>query len=432
VRNNSSALRQLGSWVLLFAAALIAGVVVAGAANEFETPPVLAAADLAPASLLRGPRFYVEDEVPTDGFLATFTIHSDFGTFVARGPGMLAFRVHEIGALRELDALAQGEVAKEGLKAELQDTGESLRILAERPVETAKGIPAGVGRFFKRVARAGKTSVQEFGDLRRQRASEGGSYTEVAVEVAKATGRATADIFGYDDARRDLAKQLAVDPYTTNEVLYKKLDEVARAGFAGKLTVSLAKSLIPGSVALSAATTASDWVWDTPPGELEVMIDRKLGELGVSQDEIDLLLRHPSYTLTYLSMLMAALEDLEGVAGLEQTVGWALTATSYEDARFIMDSAMMLAQFHRSESPIEKVLAVGPLVGQTKAGGLVAMGPVDYLSWTGDASEFARREDLAAARRSLWLSGRASPRARKELESAGWVVREQVLVEAVE
>ena len=46
--------------------------------------------------------------------LAAFTIQSDVGTFEARGPGMLALRVYEIGALLALDALAQSEVAKEG------------------------------------------------------------------------------------------------------------------------------------------------------------------------------------------------------------------------------------------------------------------------------------------------------------------------------
>jgi hypothetical protein len=183
---------------------------------------------------------------------------------------------------------------------------------------------------------------------------------------------------------------------------------------------------------LSATTTASDWVWDTPPGELEVMIDRKLGELGVAQNEVDLLLRHPSYTLSYLAMLLAAMKDLGGVSGLDQTAGWTLTADSYQDARFIVNSFLMLAEFHQMKAPVESVRATSPLVGQTKTGELVAMGPLDYLSWTEDASAFARRMDLAATRRSLWLTGRASPRARKGLASAGWVLHEQVLAKALE
>ena len=429
---HGSTLRRSGWRALLAIAASFAHLAVASAEASFETPPVLRAADLAPAPLLQGPHFHVEDEVPTDGFLAAFTIHSDVGTFLARGPGMLAQRVHEVGALLQLDALAQGEVAKEGLKEEISDTGTALSRAARQPGETVKGLPAGVGRFFKRVGRAGKTTVQEFGDLRELRAAEAGSHTQVAVKTAKAAGRATADVFGYDDARRALARQLAIDPYTTNEVLYRRLDEVARAGFAGKLSVTIAKSFIPGSMVLSATTTASDWVWDTPPGELEVMIDHKLRELGAAQDEIDRLLRHPSYTLSYLAMLLAAMKDLEGISGLDQTASWVLTASSYEDARFIVNSFMMLAEFHREKTPIESVRATGPLVGQTLAGELVAMGPVDYLSWTEDAFVFARRTDLEAVRRSLWITGRASPRARAELANAGWLLHERVLARALE
>lgn len=52
---------------------LIAGAAKPGtAASGFEAPPVLQAADLAPADLLQGPWFRVEPRVPTDGLLAKF------------------------------------------------------------------------------------------------------------------------------------------------------------------------------------------------------------------------------------------------------------------------------------------------------------------------------------------------------------------------
>lgn len=73
---------------------LVTGGWTAGPAeSSYEAPPVLRAGDLAPADLLQGPRHLVDEQVPTDGLLARFTIRSDFGVFEAAGPGMLRVRV---------------------------------------------------------------------------------------------------------------------------------------------------------------------------------------------------------------------------------------------------------------------------------------------------------------------------------------------------
>ena len=53
--------------------------------------------------------------------------------------------------------------------------------------------------------------------------------------------------------------------------------------------------------------------------------------------------------------------------------------------------------------------------------------PVGYLSWTQRISDFARRTDLKAKERSVWLSGRMSPLATQEFQALGWVVHEEAL-----
>lgn len=45
--------------------------------SDFEKPPVLEAKDLVPEKLLTGKGVRVENEVPTDGVMGTFTIHAD-------------------------------------------------------------------------------------------------------------------------------------------------------------------------------------------------------------------------------------------------------------------------------------------------------------------------------------------------------------------
>jgi len=56
-------------------------MMTARAQSGFETEPVLKAKDLVAPELLKGPHFSVDDRVPVKGFLAYFTIRSDYGTF---------------------------------------------------------------------------------------------------------------------------------------------------------------------------------------------------------------------------------------------------------------------------------------------------------------------------------------------------------------
>ena len=81
--------------LFLFGSALLLAfaVIAEGQSNiEFEAPPVLHAHDLASPRLLNGSGFHVDDAVPTDGLIATFTIHTDVGTLKAPGLEMLKIR----------------------------------------------------------------------------------------------------------------------------------------------------------------------------------------------------------------------------------------------------------------------------------------------------------------------------------------------------
>src|SRR4051794_24918213 len=62
---------------------------VAHAQSTVEGPPVLKASELAPADLLQGPTFVVDDQVPIQGMLGQFIIRSDVGIFEAHGRELL-------------------------------------------------------------------------------------------------------------------------------------------------------------------------------------------------------------------------------------------------------------------------------------------------------------------------------------------------------
>ena len=418
--------RGASAWLLL---ALVAAVAPAAAQGDYEKPPVLRARDLAPPELLKGPNFQVDENVPTDGLLATFSIKSDFGPFEARGPGMLHVRVNEIKAIDALSKMEKSDVFAKALANSAKRTGESLAKAAENPVETVKGIPEGVGRFFDRVGRSVRTGTQKTEDYVGQSQSQPGGADPNKTAEAAGQGAASVgkSVFGYDDARRRLAKPLGVDPYTTNPVLSKKLDDIAYAAWAGELGMDQAVGMVPGGRVITATRTwVSDLVWDTSPGDLKVRIDKQLKALGVEQDPIDRFLRQKWFTLSTQTALEEALYSMGPGPGRADVITWALTADSVLQTRFMAGAVAILAEYHRTAAPIQKIRVAGTLIGETASGALVIAAPVDYIAWTERAAGFVQRPDLAAKEHQLWVFGHVSPRARQELTARGWVIREGV------
>jgi hypothetical protein len=72
------------------------------------------------------------------------------------------------------------------------------------------------------------------------------------------------------------------------------------------------------------------------------------------------------------------------------------------------------------------VTARGTVTARTHGGAVVVPAPVDYVAWTQRVAEFARRSDLKASERRVWLTGQMSSHAQRELTAAGWRVHEDV------
>jgi hypothetical protein len=416
-----------------------------GAKNDFEPPPTLKAGEVLPAELLQGKRYRIEETVPTDGFLMKLTIHSDFGTFIVRSPGMAETRIKEIDALDRLEKVSKSDAFKTGLQAAGREFGKQVGQLIEKPEETIKGVPEGVGRFFERVGRGAKTGYQKLGDMKEQEKqpapppsgpgarlpgepeATGAKGGKITVEEAtlRMAGKVTADAFGYDDQRRRIARELGVDPYSTNPVLTQRLDDIASAAFAGGLGISAFKAVVPAGMVISTTTTLSNWVWDIPPGDLKVMNEKSLLSMGFSQDQVDLFFRRPYFTLTLQTRLVKALERLPKTTGRPGVMPVATTVLSFDQARFVVEAMEMLADYNEKIAPIKALEKEVPFAGRTGAGTLVAAGPVDLLAWTERINRFAARPDLKAKQKILWLRGKVTPRARQELTRLGWTVTEK-------
>lgn len=391
---------------------------VAWAQSGFEGPPILKASDLAPPPMLKGPRFTVDDRVPVANLLPHFVVRSDFGVFEAHGRNMLAIRVVEVGALDQLEKTSKTE---EFLRATGSAAARPVKAAANmvmNPVDTVKGAPAAVGRFFDRV---------ELGTKRVAGAAKGeGTTADKTAAVTKRVGGVTADVLGYEDERRALAKRLGVDPYTTNRVLSEKMNDLAWVAFSGRVGLNTVVAVVvPFSMAISATSITNDMIWDMKPADLLTLDEKKLKDMGVSEDRVAALLQNQWYSITALTSLVNSLESLASVKGRDQVVTFAAAAGTEDRARLIVEAVGMLARHHATVEPLVQVSAPGPIVARTKAGALLVPAPLDYVPWTESVAKFAGRPDLKLKERTVWLTGTLSPRAKRGLAAAGWTVREE-------
>ena len=288
------------------------------------------------------------------------------------------------------------------------------------PVDTVKGLPGGVGRFFGRVG-LGAQRIKEAATE-----PEESPASERAGEVATRTFHTTRDVLGYEQERRGLAKKLHVDPYTTNPILSKQLDDFALVAFRAHVGVTTTMSVfIPGSMAITATRVVSSWVWDTPRADLIVQNQKKLQEMGVPDETVKAFMRNAAFPLSVQTAFVENLSHLSSVPGSASVVTLAKTAASEQQARFLADAVSMLARYHQTQTSIVKITAIGTVIGWDRNGAIVIEAPVDYVSWTPRTSYFAHRPDLVAAKRSAWLSGQMSPLAKKNFQALGWTVHER-------
>jgi hypothetical protein len=396
----------------------------ARAQSGYESEPVLQAKDLVAAELLKGPHYTVDSRVPVKGFLARFTIRSDYGTFDAHGIHMFLIRVREVYALTQLAQMSQTkEFVDAAAQAVARPVTSAVNMLIN-PVETVEGLPGGVSRLFGRIE-LGAESIAAAATAPRQ------STEHEVASVSERVGTITVDALGYQKERRDLAKSLGVDPYTTSPVLAKKLDEMARIAFSGRMVIQAAMTvLVPGSTVMSAVSITNSSIYDTPAGDLINSARAIFAATGASPAQVTALMKNPQYSVSLITDLALGVRRIQAVNGVASIVPFAAIARTQDETRFVTAAVNMLARYHESTEPLAAVSAPGPILGRGVSGRLVVAAPVDYVAWTRTAARFAERPDLKTPDRLIWLSGQMDRRANKEASALGWTVYESFTIAA--
>ena len=391
----------------------------------FEPVPALPGASLTQAALLKGPLHKVAEPVRVEGHLGLFVIESKFGKFSVRGSELLATRVHEMAAIAELQKVQSDSAFKDALAKSAAGMASFAVSAVADPGKTAENIEKGIGTVFGRVGYAAKSGSDYVSDKAGD-VVKPGAKPKAASTGEPAPPSFTGDPFGYNKARREWAQKLNIDPYTSNPVLRPLLDKAASASFAGNFAVSLTLGAVmaPVQYAYSFDDTVRQAIWNKPPIDLIKENEAKLIALGANERTVRDLLRNSWFTPTLQTGLVTRLSVLGKLEGIEAVVATAAAVQGESRVRFLLESLAMLATHHQKEGKLAAIRMSNLVpVGVAADGRVIASLAIDYGTWDKDAAAFAQRQDLAAKSRTLLVAGKLSPRAAKELEKAGWIVK---------
>lgn len=387
----------------------------ATAAETYERPPSFNAAQI-PGIKRVGSNYTVLTPVRSDGLLRLYVVTTPYGKFNVQGDEMMRMRQNELYALARLEKVSNSE----SFGKALAEAGLSPLVFAGKlitnPVDTVQSTFAGVGNFFGRIGsglnNAGKTQDD-----------------------------AMAGLLGVTDQRRQIAAAYGVDPYTDFPPLDAELKRLAEASTAGGLVVSGALMAVPGAAGivvsnLSTANKLNDigidqLARDYTAAQILALNKKRLIAMNISPDLSDRLLANRDFTPIDMAAMVAALDSMKGVGGREIFVQRAAEAHPRYVAYFVRRQAELLADGYHHHAGYTRFVSLGgdPVMLDRK-GHLVAVAPIDALSWTKDTAgglghmTSAGRQTMPKASGELRMPGTATALAKKALKKERWTVRE--------
>lgn len=419
--------------------ALSAGFNVhAESAREFEQPKLPLVRELLPRELVSGDTFKVTDPAQNDGYFTTYTLVSDYGTFVVEGQQLLELRIAELAALQELAELSSttvfGEAALQAGKATVLAPVRLLEKTYDRVsdpdkmVETLQSVPEGAEKLFSWAYRQVKGAANAVSDV----AAPGPTATPnpMASEVSASSTLQQGKKFGlqfigYSKREREWFRKLKVSPYTSNELLQSEIERVA----AIETAVGIGFKFVPGLGLLGQLSMVSKW-YDRAeklslyeePNKIAQKNAEELKELGITPEVAGPFVKNQAYTPWSRRFVVASLRAIgSSVKGHEHFIRAATVATNEPSALYFVSVAEALEKIHEKE-PLRQIVASLQIpAGITAKGKLIVPLSVDYLFWTAEVAEIFRDFQKRVLKEGTFSSveirirGRASPQAMKAL-----------------
>lgn len=146
---------------------------------------------------------------------------------------------------------------------------------------------------------------------------------------------------------------------------------------------------------------------------------------GLTAEEVTRFEHTPLLTPTRQTVLVNAVEALNGVDGRAELLRHAMTVQSEDETEVFLQSTLLL-QRYQAHHPVKRILAgVRIPTAELPDGHIAVFGAFDAVQWTRQVAGYEQslRAPLPrAAGLEAWVTGAVSPRAREALTEHGWAV----------
>ncbi|WP_342642589.1 hypothetical protein [Rhodoligotrophos ferricapiens] len=369
-----------------------------------EQPPLTEAATLL-GTAVKGTNYTIETPVASDGMLYAFTLETPFGRHTVFGEQLLKLRLHELAVLEKLEALSTSEEFSRGLATGLGKPIDAVADAMTNPLALASGAVSGFGEAFGKV---------------------GAGLTDPYPKPANATEA----LISASAARRQIAYDYDVDPYTSFPPLAARLNQLAEASALGGIAV---KGAVKAPAGLAAAGPKSsgktgELIRTKTVPELEALNREALHSLGIDERAAQAFLANGNYTPTDKTMIVAALSTMRQAEGLSLYLSLIAKAQRPDLAFFHRLQTQWIAAYHARVAPLEAFVSMVGMPFMRRADGkLVGFFPVDMIAWT-DAVEkaaLAMNERILKERANgleLRITGTVTEDAQQGFKKLGWRV----------
>ncbi len=371
-------------------------------AAGFDAVAERAAADVYPAGLAKTGAYSFADPVkpgPSStaiGLWNQTTVQSAYGTVEAQNESFAKIRAREIAAIAKLKAIDTGETIGGGIANSAMAPIRGVGAILTSPVQTLSNIPKGVGDFIGRTSEGFKSDKSKFED---------GMFAEIA---------------GVSRKKREIAAEMGVDVYSSNQLLQEELDRIGRASAGGNITVDVAMLAVTGTAGavvsnLGRVDALQEIVNTQPASELRRRTRHTLETMGMPSSFTDKFLDHPYYSPRRKTIVAGLLSPLKETKGREKFMEAALTADSEAGALYYQQMLEIISSFHFGTAPVEEIALIEgmPVAISQKAGAFFTL-PVDRVYWTPEGQAAADKLLFAilAFKRvpiTLWALGDMTP-----------------------
>ena len=392
-------------------------------ALAFETEPPRKAADLVSKELLSGSHHKVRADTVPYLFDYSYTIDSDFGVFYAYGAKGLARRVNEINAIASLRELKKTKTFIDAAAKAALNPLNTAKDLVTKPLKTVDGVAKGAVDTGKGVVGGVRDGVRSL--IRREKSTKT-EYEDGAL----------GELSGYSRTKRTLAAKLGVDPYSSNAVLQRELQGVARTAALGDIGVGAGLAVLTSGVtrtAISATSASSDFraaLVDMTPAEIKAKGKKEMQRLGCSEELIERFVNHVPLLPSQRALLVYGAKKFEGAAGLDSVFVSACRVRDEIEATRFIEALAMLEKEKSAGVRIERLADCGgTVVAITPDGTLLVPMPGTQIAWI----PLARRAALsivacnpagrAIVGRELLVAGSVTPKAKSGFASNGVTTR---------